>query len=109
MKIFHEMKKYFSSSTVDTSFRICYNDDQSNVSSGLFSLYYLRKPNEIQSEEVIDNRHHYENAKLSNANDNQTSFDFERFKRMPKIVFLGTGSAIATQRRNVSSILVHTT
>lgn len=37
------------------------------------------------------------------------SLDIDRLKMFPKIVFLGTVSAIASSYRNNTSILVHTT
>lgn len=80
------------------------NDDTKNTST--FSKYYLNGGDLIESHGMVREQGSGEN--MVNANFNQT-FDFDHLKTFPKIVFLGTVSAMATSTRANTSILVHTT
>lgn len=70
--------------------------------SSAYSKYYLRGGN------GIDSRKQDIDETMENVDFSQT-FDFEHLKTFPKIVFLGTVSAIASSTRTNTSILVHAT
>lgn len=80
------------------------SDDVSTLrdSTNFYSTYYF---NGIDSKNTLDKMN---DQQMKNPQFDQ-SLDIERLKTFPKVVFLGTVSAIASLQRNNTSILVHAT
>lgn len=67
--------------------------------TNFYSTYYLKGWEALKAKK-------YEEL---NRFDFQQSFDIDRMKLFPKVVFLGTVSVMASPTRNNTSILLHTT
>ncbi|XP_031621722.1 ribonuclease Z, mitochondrial-like [Contarinia nasturtii] len=86
---------------LNASTKACNLSQEDKSDSQIFSKYYLTGSGEIDND--------------STSSNDITSYDFDhcldinRLKTFPKIVFLGTVSAVPTKTRNNTSILLHTT
>lgn len=84
------------------SHKVCNLEETKGNILGLYSEINLAKANPTGN----SNRGRDENVGPAQFNQ---SVDINRLKTFPRIVFLGTVSAIASQDRNHTSILVHST